>query len=85
MNSAHLEPLKQKLVTTAQELMSCAGTDEFSSFDLIADGHRLVIEIAVLPPVTRNCEGAQRAAPPRPENSAQEAGKSRPRVPAERP
>ena len=66
MNPPHLEPLKLKLLKAAQELMSSAGTDEFSSFDLIAGGHRLVIEIAVLPPVTRNCQGAQRATPPKP-------------------
>jgi hypothetical protein len=81
MSPSHLEPLKRKLLKAAQDLMSCADTDEFSSFDLIAGGQRLVIEIAVLPPVTRNCEGAQRAKPLEPaENAPQDPGKSSPGI-----
>ena len=63
MASPHLESLKRRLHEAALELMSKAGTDEFNSFDLVAGGRRLVIEIAVLPPVSRACEGALRAKP----------------------
>lgn len=67
MTTPHLEPLKRKLMKAALDLMSAAGADEFNSFDLIAGGQRLVIEVAVMPPVTRRCEGAQRAKPIRAE------------------
>jgi hypothetical protein len=78
MNPSHLDPLKRQLLKAAQDLMSCTDTNEFHSFDLIADGQRLVIEIAVLPPVTRNCEGAQRATPPDPaDEPLLNSGKSR--------
>lgn len=63
MNLPHLDSLKGKLHTAALELMSKAGADEFNSFDLVAGGRRLVIEIALLPPVSRACEGALRAKP----------------------
>ena len=63
MTSPHLEPLKRKLLKAALDLISRTDADEFNSFDLIAGGRRLVIEVAVLPPVTQECEGAQRTKP----------------------
>jgi hypothetical protein len=58
-----VESLKNKLRMAALELMSKAGADEFNSFDLVAGGRRLVIEVALLPPVSRASEGALRAKP----------------------
>ncbi len=65
MTPPHLEPLKRKLMKAALDLLSYADSEEFNLFDALPGGGRLVIEIAILPPVTRECEGAQRARPPR--------------------
>ena len=66
---------KRRLVAAALEFMEQVskstpgggGAEEISSldcFDLLPSGSRIVIELAVLPPPTPECEGAQRAEPP---------------------
>jgi hypothetical protein len=70
-----LAHLKGKLVAAALEFMEHvgnsaadgAGAEDVCSldcFDLLPNGSRIVIELAVLPPPTPECEGAQRAEPP---------------------
>ena len=64
MKPPDLEPLKRKLLKAAEELLSRVGSGEFNSFEAVADGRRMVVEIAMLPPPTPTCRGAQRATPP---------------------
>jgi hypothetical protein len=70
-----LAELKRKLVAAALEFMEhvasstpgATSAEEISSldcFDLLPSGSRIVIELAVLPPSTPQCEGALRAEPP---------------------
>lgn len=63
MNTPDLEPLKRKLLKAAEDLLSRVGTGEFNSFVAVAGGRRMVVEIAMLPPPTPGCRGAQRARP----------------------
>lgn len=69
-----LAELKRKLVEAAMEFMEHVGSTagggsaedvcSLDCFDLLPNGSRIVIELAVLPPITPECEGAQRAEPP---------------------